>query len=189
MFNSNAEKITLDKIKLFERARELGLPVAKCAKFAKVSEKTIYNWKNKGAEEKKICDENKIDYQKSKDHLYIYFLDIYETGMVNKQVEIESDFLELGKDRYFTDKDGVRRIDKAGSYQVNLMWLRKNAEEWKEATEQTTEVKTYVSFEPIKEENKADLLADLKAAQQKQIDSLKNQNFDNDNDDDDEYED
>lgn len=181
--NQNSSIISREKLDLYKRVREMNGSNEQAAKFAGVAAQTIYNWKNRG---QKLRDEIFAGEKEEKDlskneKLYFEFIYIYDNAITGLENKLFNNLIDASTDRMYTDKDGITRIDKPISVPAALAVLKKiNPEGWREKEEkEVQEVKHFVKFHNVKDEEKDDVVEKMKAAQRLAVESLKKKDKDN----------
>lgn len=170
-------KLDNKKVVLFLGGRDAGMSIDDSSTLAGISKQTTYNWLKRGKQAEKEIQES-IEKDPDYDERNHSDFEFYQFHIANIQgekklsLELRQNLRTLAKDRRFTDKDGVERIDKPGSVAANLAILKTIDKDFKEEQEAQGQGQSVIVFNNIKEDEKDDILEKMAAAQSKQQQNL-----------------
>lgn len=172
-------KINRDLVANYLKARENGLSKRDAAEWTGIAVQTVYNWFNHSKEVVERINNSLIEdenFDKEADPEYHFYMLYYGDIQGDKKKEMKAlgNLQKLGEDRYYTDKDGVYRIDKAGSVAANERILKiVNPERYDVSDEKTSVVAQKVVFNYLNNDSKKDILKNMQGAQSQQQKNLK----------------
>lgn len=172
-------KINKDIVKVYLACRSQFMSVEDAAMVAEVSKQTIYNWQNRGKKAKEEIEKSLLidENYREEDHDDYDFYKFYlaDNGSKQKQkFKLRKNLWHLAQDRMMTDKDGVYKIDKAGSAAANIALLNTFDDDFKEENDNSQGMHQTVIYNNIDKDIKDDILARMGQAQAKQVDVLIN---------------